>query len=72
MWDPVYQLRCRKTQEKKGPAALYKVRFETYHEGLARIMHIGPYDAEGPTIARLYGFIRESGYEPWGKHHEIY
>lgn len=60
-------------REKKGLAALDRVRFETYHEGLsAQIMHIGPYDAEGPTIARLHSFIRESGYEPWGKHHEIY
>ncbi len=60
-------------REKKGLAALDRVRFETYHEGLsAQIMHIGPYDAEGPTIARLHGFIKESGYEPWGKHHEIY
>lgn len=60
-------------REKKGLAALDRVRFETYHEGLsAQIMHIGPYDAEGPTIARLHSFIRESGYEPCGKHHEIY
>jgi hypothetical protein len=35
-------------------------------------MHVGPYDQEGPTIERLHGFIRESGYELRGRHHEIY
>lgn len=57
---------------KKG-LAVERVRFETYHEGLsAQIMHIGPYAAEGPTIARLHRFIQENGYEIAGKHHEIY
>lgn len=60
-------------RRKKDLPALDKVRFETFHEGLcAQIMHIGPYDAEGPTIARLHAFIAENGCEPWGKHHEIY
>lgn len=60
-------------RKKKGSPALERVRFETYHEGLsAQIMHIGPYAAEEPTIAQLHSFIRESGYELSGKHHEIY
>lgn len=60
-------------RKKKDLPALDKVHFETFHEGLcAQIMHVGPYDAEGPTIARLHAFITENGYEPWGKHHEIY
>lgn len=60
-------------REKEGSPALERVRFETYHEGLsAQIMHIGPYAAEEPTIARLHNFIRGSGYEMSGKHHEIY
>ena len=47
--------------------------FSTYREGLsAQIMHIGPYAAEEPTIARLHSFIRDNGYELNGKHHEIY
>jgi hypothetical protein len=61
------------TQKKKGLAALEKIRFASYSEGLAaQIMHIGPYAAEEPTIARLHGFIAENGYTPRGKHHEIY
>ncbi len=60
-------------REKKGLAALDRARFEAYDEGLsAQIMHIGPYDAEGPTIARLHRFIQENGGELNGKHHEIY
>lgn len=60
-------------RRKKGLPALERVRFETYHEGLsAQIMHIGPYAAEEPTIARLHRFIRDNGYELNGRHHEIY
>jgi len=59
--------------KKKNPAALSKVRFESFHEGIsAQIMHIGPYSAEGPTIERIHGFIKEKGYKLNGKHHEIY
>jgi hypothetical protein len=61
------------TQKKKGLAALEKIRFAPFSEGLAaQIMHIGPYAAEEPTIARLHGFIAENGYALRGKHHEIY
>jgi len=60
-------------RQKKDLPALDRVKFEAYHEGLsAQIMHIGPYAAEEPTIARLHHFIRDNGYEPNGKHHEIY
>lgn len=60
-------------EKKKNPPALSKIRFESLQEGLsAQIMHIGPYSAEGPTIEKLHNFIRENGYEPRGKHHEIY
>lgn len=62
-----------KQVEQKGLPALSKLRLETYHEGLAvQILHIGPYSAEAPTIARMHAFIDENGYEPAGKHHEIY
>ena len=61
------------TAKKKDLPALPKLRLETYHEGLAvQITHIGPYDAEWPTITRMHAFIAENGYEPAGKHHEIY
>jgi hypothetical protein len=45
-------------EEKKNPAALSKMRFESLEEGpSAQIMHIGPYSEEGPTVAALHEFI---------------
>ena len=60
-------------KKKKDPAALDKVRLETYHEGLsAQILHMGPYAKEGPTVKKLHDFIKDNGYILHGKHHEIY
>ena len=62
-----------KVRTKKNPPALSKVRFEPFAEGpAAQILHVGPYSEEGPTIEKLHAFIRDSGHEPAGKHHEIY
>jgi hypothetical protein len=38
----------------------------------ARILHLGAYDAEPPTIARLVEFIGERSYEIAGMHEERY
>ncbi len=58
---------------KKNLPALFKIKFKSLHEGLsAQIMYVGPYSAEGPTIEKLHGFVKENGYELRGKHHEIY
>jgi hypothetical protein len=58
---------------KKGLAALSRVRFDTYAEGLAvQILYYGPYADEGPTIARMHAFAQKEGYILRGKHHEIY
>lgn len=60
-------------REKKEAPALDRIRFEKYHEGkAAQIMHVGPYSAEGPTVAAVHEFIRQQGKELRGKHHEIY
>jgi hypothetical protein len=70
---PALLARAREALEKKAPPALDKLRLETYHEGRAvQILHVGPYDAEAPTIARMHAFIKDQGYRPAGKHHEIY
>lgn len=59
--------------KKKDLPALPKLRFESFHEGLsAQIMHVGPYSAEGPAVARVHAFILGSGHALGGKHHEIY
>ncbi len=53
------------------PASL---RLERYHEGLsAQIMHVGPNEAEAPTIARLHKeFLPAHNLAANGHHHEIY
>ncbi|MCJ7483096.1 MAG: GyrI-like domain-containing protein [Thermodesulfovibrionales bacterium] len=57
---------------KKNPAALALLRFAPFNEGkCAQILHIGPFSAEGPTIARVHAFISSLG-KLSGKHHEIY
>lgn len=38
----------------------------------AQIMHLGPYNEEGPTIKKLHDFFMEKGYTFNGRHHEIY
>jgi hypothetical protein len=63
-------------QRTKPSSALAQLRLEEFHEGVAAlILYLGPYAAEGPTIARLHAFIQEQGYTFDGrqqKHHEIY
>lgn len=60
-------------EKKKGLAALSRMRFEKYDEGLsAQIMHIGPYAAEAPTVRKLHKFIEDNGYSLRSKHHEVY
>jgi len=39
---------------------------------VAEVLHVGPYDREQPTIARLTGFIKDCGYEIVGEHEEEY
>ena len=59
---------------KEPPAALDKIRLESYTEGhSAQIMHIGSYDDEAPTLARLHDeWMPSNGLTFNGKHHEIY
>lgn len=61
---------------KRPLPGLARARLERFDEGpCAQVMHIGPYSAEGPTIARLHEFIRAQGCAFDGrrqKHHEIY
>jgi hypothetical protein len=70
----LYEAAVAQVEKQKNPPALPKLRLETYHEGLSvQILHLGSYDDEGPTIARMHNeFMPANGYEPAGKHHEIY
>jgi hypothetical protein len=59
--------------KKKSLAALPKVRFGAFLEGVAaQTMHIGPFSEEGPTVKRVHDFIAACGCTCSGKHHEIY
>jgi hypothetical protein len=58
---------------KKRPPLLERLRCEGWEEGpAAQILHIGPYDAEAPTIQRLHRALADAGLRPRGRHHEIY
>ena len=63
------------TQKKK--ADFSPVEFLTYDEGLCvQCMHIGSYDDEPATVAKMHAFIEQEGYAPditdQRFHHEIY
>lgn len=62
---------------KKKPLDLSGVQLTQFHEGLcAQVLHIGPYDDEPATVARLEAMIRAKGYKTamsgQRQHHEIY
>ena len=60
-------------RRKKDPAALDRIRFESFTEGLsAQILYFGPYADEAPTIAGIHRFAVDNGYKLRDKHHEIY
>jgi hypothetical protein len=65
---------ARKAASKHEPRpGLERVRYERWAEGrCAQLLHIGPYEAEAPTIARLHGAIDSAGLQVRGRHHEIY
>ena len=69
----MFELAVGRTVEKLGarPATL---RFDTFAEGLSvQILHVGPYSAEAPTIARLHQeYLPQHGLVENGRHHEIY
>jgi len=58
---------------KRGLPGIGRVRLERFEEGrAAQVLHVGPYSAEGPTVAALHRFIADKGLALTGRHHEIY
>lgn len=59
---------------KKLGAPPPSLRLEPLHEGLSvQTLHVGSYDDEGPTLARLHReFLPANGLRETGHHHEIY
>ncbi|MCE6995030.1 GyrI-like domain-containing protein [Saccharothrix sp. S26] len=64
----------RAVAARKELPALADVRREVLHEGLsAQALHIGPYDDEGPILARLHDeWLRANDLRMTGLHHEVY
>lgn len=57
---------------RKPLPAIEQLRIGRFEEGrCAQVLHVGPFTAEGPVIARLHAFIEARG-GLRGKHHEIY
>ena len=75
-WITASHLQAAKAEVlmKKGLPGIETVRLETLDEGLcAQILHVGPYDAEGPVLARLHDdWLPAHGLTERGHHHEIY
>lgn len=72
--DQMFRQGLANAIEKHGLAAGDRVRLDEFEEGRSvQVLHVGPYDQEGPTIARMHDeFMPEHGLEPRGSHHEIY
>jgi hypothetical protein len=60
------------TGKGKSPT-VKEVRLETIEEGrCVQMLHVGPYDREGETIAKMLAFAEKQGLQRHGLHHEIY
>ena len=71
--ENVFKEAKEKLEQKKDPPFLDEAYLKIYEEGIsAQIMHIGPYDQEGPTIEKLHSFFQQKGYTFNGYHNEIY
>ncbi|MGX5777285.1 GyrI-like domain-containing protein [Methylorubrum zatmanii] len=71
--DAMFEAAAAKIGAKLGPRPV-SLRFEPYAEGRSlQILHIGRYDDEGPTLARLHHEVMPGrGVTFNGPHHEIY
>ena len=70
---PLFEAAIEKTKKKLGDAPS-SLRLEPLAEGRAlQTLHVGSYDNEGPTLARLHDEVMPAqGLTYAGPHHEIY
>lgn len=60
-------------RRKRPSAALANLHPMMLGEGVVvEAMHVGPYDAEPETIAKMHELAMDAGLAPRGPHHEIY
>ncbi len=59
---------------KRGKSpSVRDVKLEPLAEGTCvQMLHVGPYDREGETIALMKAFAEANGWQFHGRHHEIY
>ena len=73
--ESIFAWACEQVRKKKG-IDVSRARLLRYREGLCvQMMHIGPYDAEPASVARMDAFLAEHGYRNdlgHRRHHEIY
>jgi len=69
-FDAVLSAARRKGTAPRGD----DIRLARFDEGLSvQTLHVGPYDDEGPVLARMHGeFLPAENLVPTGRHHEIY
>ena len=72
-WTPADHVE-RALAAASGAPALDRLRLETLREGrCVQTLHLGPFDEEGPVLARLHDEVIPSrGLRMTGRHHEIY
>lgn len=64
---------ARDAAVKRGNAAAAGVRLERLDEGdCVQVLHVGPYDKERPSLAKLESHAKGLGLRMAGPHHEIY
>jgi hypothetical protein len=71
---PMIKAAATKLQQRRGEMpALARVRLEAWKEGrVLQRLHVGPYNAEQPTVDAMHAYARENGFTLASKHHEIY
>jgi len=71
--EAMFQAARARSGSKRGELSA-TLRLETLAEGpCLQALHVGPYDDEGPLLARLHDEIMpEGGYGFGGRHHEVY
>ncbi|MFD6418316.1 GyrI-like domain-containing protein [Streptomyces sp. NPDC060194] len=72
--EELFRAGLERAVARKAPAAADRVRFTRFEEGpCVQVLHVGPYDQEGPAIARMHDeFMPARHLKPRGLHHEIY
>ena len=75
-WLGIYAMPVPRTVEEipqvKQPEGLQIELREWNYGEVAEILHVGPYNTEDTTVAKLKKFIAEKGYEICGAHEEEY